>query len=67
MALYAGLLVNASLIFSIFDRKNLAKLCASSSSILSSGKGFCVVLPVSLLSRQKSSLVSLAIQECLTN
>ena len=42
-----------------FDGKNLAKPSASSSSVLLSGKGLCVVLPVSLLTRQKSSLVSL--------
>ena len=58
VALYAGLLMNVSLMFSILDRKNLVKSSASSSSVLFSGKGFCVVLPLSLLTRQKSSLVS---------
>ena len=58
VALYAGLLMNVSLISSILDRKNLAKSSASSSSVLMGGKGFCVVLPVSLFTRQKSSLVS---------
>ena len=57
-ALYAGMLMKVLLIFSIFDRKNLAKSSASSSSVLLSGKGFYVVLPVSLLTRQKSTLVS---------
>ena len=50
-ALYAGLLMNVSLIFSILDRKNLAKSSASSSSVFLGSKGFCVVLPVSLLTR----------------
>ena len=68
MALYAGMLMNVSLIASIFYRKNLAKSSASSSSVLLGGKGFCIVLPVSLLTRWKSSLVSffLAVQDSLT-
>ena len=47
----AGLyvLMKFSLIFSILDRKNLAKSSTSSLSVLLGGKRFCVVLPVSLL------------------
>ena len=52
--LYNGMFMNFSLIFSIFDRKNLVKCFASSSSVLLGGKGFCVVLPISLLTRWKS-------------
>ena len=57
MASYDGVPVNDSLIFSILDRKNLAKSSESSSTVLLGGRGFCVVLPVSLLTRRKSSLV----------
>ena len=57
MASYDGVPVNDSLIFSILDRKNLAKSSASSSLVLLGGRGFCVVLPVSLLTWRKSSLV----------
>ena len=57
MGLY-GMLMKFSLIFSILDRKNSAKSSASSSSVLLGGIGFCIVLPVSLLTRWKSPLVS---------
>ena len=42
--------------FLILDRKYPAKSSASSSSVLLGGKGFCAVLPISLLTRRKSSL-----------
>ena len=56
--LYASVLMNFPLISSILDRKNSAKSSASFLSVLLSGKGFCVVLLVNLLTRWKSSLVS---------
>ena len=58
MGLYAGMLVNCFLIFSILDRKNSMKSSDSSSYVLLGGIGFCAVLPVSLLTSWKSSVVS---------
>ena len=45
--------MNASLISYVFHRKNLAKSSAGSSFVLLGGKGFCDVLPISLLTRWK--------------
>ena len=40
-----------------FHRKNLVQSSAGSSSVLLGGKGFCVVLPVSLLTKASSVFV----------
>ena len=44
------------LFFSILDKKYPVKSSASSSLVLLGGRGFCAMLPMSLLARRNSSL-----------
>ena len=55
-AAYDDVSMSDSLIFSILDRKYMAKSSAGSSLVLLGGKGFCAVLPIGLLTRRKISL-----------